>query len=306
MALIKYKYFAVITLCLSVLLYGCGGGVKFNPNHKPKPLNKNISFKKKKFALVLGGGGAKGFAHVGVLEELHNAGLKPDIIIGCSAGSIVGSLYAADPNIENLKTRTLCGKSADIVAMSVENWPYSVYSQNQLARYLDKNLVSRTFYDLKIPFVVTATNLQYGEITAFSEGDLTLAVMASASYPGVFSPVLIDEQHYIDCGVSDPLPTRVAKELGFEYVIAVNIAEGLPDSPPNHAFGVMQRGVEIAYVNLLKNSLAHADVVIDFNFKNVALLDDSQNMYLYEQGKIRARQKLPEIMRLLTMPKKKL
>lgn len=302
MALSKYKYFAVITLCLSVLLYGCGGpGVKFNPNHKPKPLSKNINFKKKKFALVLGGGGAKGFAHVGVLEELHNAGLKPDIIIGCSAGSIVGSLYAADPNIENLKARTLCGKSADIVAMSVENWPYSVYSQNQLARYLDKNLVSRTFYDLKIPFVVTATDLQHGVITAFSEGDLALAVIASASYPGVFSPVIIDEQYYIDCGVSDPLPTRVARELGFEYVIAVNIAEGLPDSPPNHAFGVMKRGVEIAYVNLLKNSLAHADVVIDFNFKNVALLDDSQNMYLYEQGKIRARQKLPEIIRLLHM-----
>ncbi len=294
----KYKYFAIAALCLSVFLYGCGG-VRFNPNHKPKPQIKNINSAKKKFALVLGGGGAKGFAHVGVLEELHNAGLKPDVIIGCSSGSIVGALYAADPNIERLKERTLNRSSSDVVAMGIEGWPYGMYSGKQLALYLNTNLETTKFHDLKIPLIVTATDLQYGELSSFHEGNLVSAVVASASYPGVFAPVQIDGQYYIDCGVADPLPTRLAKELGFKHIIAVNISEGLPESSPNHAFGVMKRGMEIGYINLIKNSLTYADVVIDFNFKGVDILDDMQNMYIYEQGMARAREKMPEIISLL-------
>lgn len=292
----------VISLCASVL-YGCGS-IRFNPQVKPKPLNTSSAqfqhIPRKNFALVLGGGGAKGFAHVGVLEELHNAGLEPDIIVGCSAGAIVGALYAADPNIERLKSRTLEGRSGDVVTLSIENWPYSVYSSKQMHRFLMANLAVSSFEELKVPFVAIATDLQYGVTTTFDTGKLSPAIIASASYPGVFSPIRIDDNYYVDCGVSDPLPTRIAKDLGFEHVVAVNIAEGLPDSSPNHGLGVMKRGIEISYINLIKNSLAQADLVIDFDFKDIDLLDDQQNLHIYEQGRSRARQQIPEIKKLLT------
>lgn len=291
----------ILTVC-TCLLYGCGS-IKFNPAVQPRTqtsTSHNIqNIKHKDFALVLGGGGAKGFAHVGVLEELHNAGLQPDIIIGCSAGAIVGALYAADPDIDRLKARTLDGKSDDIVAISVENWPYSVYTSKQMHRFLTKNLAAKDFTELKVPFVATATDLQHGVLTTFSEGNLSPAIIASASYPGVFSPIRIDENYYIDCGVADPLPTSIARELGFKHVVAVNIAEGLPDSSPNHGLGVMKRGIEIAYINLIKKSLSQADVVIDFNFKNIDLLDDQQNIHLYEQGRTRTKEQIPEIKKLI-------
>lgn len=297
---IKY---IVITISCTCLLYGCGS-IRFNAQVKPKSQSNTIKMVQniphKNFALVLGGGGAKGFAHVGVLEELHNAGLEPDIIIGCSAGAIVGALYAADPDIEKLKASTLQGKSGDIVTVSLENWPYSVYTSKQMHRFLSNNLAVATFEELKVPFVATATDLQYGVITTFSDGALSPAIIASAAYPGVFSPIRIEDNYYIDCGVADPLPTSIARDLGFKHVVAVNIAEGLPDSAPNHGLGVMKRGIEIAYINLINKSLSQADIVIDFDFKNIDLLDDQQNVHLYEQGKARARDKIPVIKQLIT------
>lgn len=300
MVVVRLSIFILVVF--TCLLYGCGS-IRFNPEAKPSKqasISHNIqNIKHKNFALVLGGGGAKGFAHVGVLEELHNAGLQPDIIIGCSAGAIVGALYAADPDIERLKARTLEGKSNDIATISVENWPYSVYTSKQMHRFLSNNLAVKDFAELKVPFVATATDLQHGVLTTFSDGNLSPAIIASASYPGVFSPIRIGENYYIDCGVAEPLPTSVARELGFKHVVAVNIAEGLPDSSPKHGLGVMKRGMEIAYVNLIKNSLSQADVVIDFDFKNIDLLDDQQNMHLYEQGRARAKAQMPEIKQLI-------
>lgn len=281
-------------------LYGCGC-VKFNPAVKPKENELSLidqRFSKKKIALVLGGGGAKGMAHIGVLEELNQNGVVPDVIIGCSAGAIVGALYAADPDINTLKMHVMHGKSSDVAALSTDHWPYSVYSVNPLARYLRKNLVNTDFAELQIPLIIVATDLQHGHLHAFHTGDVVPAVIASASYPGAFAPIQIDDRYYVDCGIADPVPTRIAKELGFETIIAVNIAEGLPETSPNHVLGLLKRSTEIGYINLIKHSLSYADVVIDFDFKNVDLFDDRQNLYLYEQGKIRTKAKMAEIIKL--------
>lgn len=298
----NYKILMVTAVCIAGVsaLFGCGS-IKFDPNSTAKSNQSAMQqqhFKQKKVALVLGGGGAKGFAHVGVLEELHKHGVVPDVIIGCSAGAIVGALYATNPDIEVLKSQVLQGKSAEIVALSVSEWPYSMYSSKPMTNFLKKNLKVTDFAATQIPLLVTATDLQDGETKIFSDGDIVSAVIASAAYPMALSPIKIDDRYYIDCGISDPLPTRIAKEMGFETVIAVNISEGLPTSAPNHAFGVLKRSTEIGYINLIKNSLLYADVVIDFNFVNIDLFDDKQNQYLYEQGKIRASQKMPEIIKL--------
>lgn len=304
MSCIKYLFIIFIgTLCLCTL-YGCGT-IKFNydqiqPKQREVREIDNRQFKKKRLALVLGGGGAKGFAHIGVLEELHANGIVPDVIIGCSAGAIVGALYAANPDIEALKAQVLNGKSNDIVALSGDHLPYSIYSAKPLARYLHKNLAVEQFEDLQIPLIITATDLQYGNVAVFNSGDLIPAVIASASYPGAIHPTKIDDFYYIDGGISDPLPTSIAKELGFETVIAVNIAERLPTTSPNHALGVLQRSTEIGYLSLIKNSRRYADLVIDLDFKGVDLFDDKQNKYLYERGIACTKEKIPEIIELLS------
>lgn len=265
-----------------VLLYGCGK-VEFSkaaePYVPPKP-----KLKQKKFALVLGGGGAKGMAHIGVLEAFEKAGLKPDLIVGCSAGSIVGALYAANPDASSLKALLLTAKKSEAITLSIKEWPYSIYDNNHLAEYLRKNVKVHNFADLKIPLVVTATNLEFGNLTVFGEGDLIAPVMASSAAPGAFAPVKIHQQYFVDCGVADPIPVRVARDLGYETIVAVNIAEQLPETSPNHLLGVVMRSTEIAYINQCRFALEGADVIIDLKLKNIGMFTDEYNEYLYQHG----------------------
>jgi NTE family protein len=286
----------IVVLCFMII--SCCEKIKFSNNNPPYvPPSKD--FKQKKLALVLGGGGAKGFAHVGVLEELNQAGIVPDVIIGCSAGAIVGSLYAANPNLTEFKELILSGKRSDVIAVSTKDWPYGLFDKSKLEQYLKNNMQARTFADLKIPFITTATNLQYGTLTGFSEGELIPTILASAAYPGAYAPVAINDQYFVDCGVTDPVPVRFAKKLGFEIVIAVNIAEQLPESSPNHVFGVLKRSMEIAYINQSKYAVENADVVIDFNFKDIGTFTNAYNDYLYEEGKKATKIALPKIRRIL-------
>lgn len=287
-----------IIIIITLVINGCGKKIKFNPNeHSYTPIQAN--FKQKNLALVLGGGGAKGFAHVGVLEELKKAGIKPDVIIGCSAGSIVGALYAADPNIEHLKKTVLNGKREDVIGININDWPYSLYGKSKLKQYLINNLKVHTFEKLKIPFVATATNLQYGNLTSFSRADLINPILASAACPGAFPPIKIDNQYFVDCGVADPVPVRLAKKLGFKTVIAVNIAEQLPTSSPNHIFGVLKRSLEIAYINQSQYAAENADLVINFHFKDIGTFTDQYNHYLYQQGRKSAKKAIPKILEIL-------
>lgn len=294
MKLLKITTIIIIGL---LVINGCSK-IKFIPSERVL-IPKTAIFKQKNVALVLGGGGAKGFAHVGVIEELEQAGIVPDVIIGCSAGSIIGALYAADPNIENLKSTVLSGKKSEVIAVSISDWPYSVYSKAKLKQYLLNNLKVRNFEQLKIPFIATATNFQYGNLTAFSKGDLIQPVVASAAFPGAFAPVKIENQYFVDCGVADPVPVRFAKSLGFKTIIAVNIAEQLPTSSPNHIFGVLKRSLEISYINQSQYSVEDADIVIDFNFKDIGTFTDQYNYYLYEEGKKSAKRAISKILKLL-------
>lgn len=267
-------------------LYGCTS-LKFSGADAPyaSPLPAASKMQTKKLALVLGGGGAKGMAHVGVLEELGNAGIVPDLIIGCSSGAIVGGLYAANPDINAIKTLILPGKQSDVIEVGMSGWPYSIYNQNKLADYLHKHIAHHDFADLKIPFIVTATNLEFGNLTIFATGDVLKPILASAALPGAFAPVKIHDQYFVDCAVADPVPVRVARDLGYETVVAVNIAEQLPDSSPNHLFGLVKRSAEIAYINQCRYSSEGADVVISFKFKNIGSFTDEHNYYLYEEGR---------------------
>lgn len=278
-------------------LHGCGG-LKFSKAAKPyePPLPE---LKNKKFALVLGGGGAKGVAHIGVMEELQKAGLQPDVIIGCSAGAIAGALYASNPDPNALRTLALNGKESDIIKWTYKVWPYSIYDDNHLAAYLKKHIKQHNFNNLKIPLIVTATNLEFGNVTTFGSGDIIPAILASAAVPGAFAPVKIHGQYFVDCGVADPIPVRAARELGYETIVAVNIAEELPDTAPNHIFGMLKRSTEIAYIAQCKYALEGADVKIDFKFRNIGVFNDKFNRYLYEEGKKAGKQAVPQIIAAL-------
>lgn len=280
------------------LLYGCGT-LKFSNAEKPNSPPSAPITKNKNLAIVLGGGGAKGLAHIGFLEELENAGIVPDLIVGCSAGSIVGALYASNPDAKALKSLVFASERADVISVSIKEWPYSVYDHHHLAKYLRLNIKHHDFRDLKIPLIVTATNLEFGNLTAFSTGDVIDPVLASAAAPGAFAPVKIDEQYFIDCGVANPVPVQIARDLGYKIVVAVNIAEQLPTTPPNHLLGVMKRSIEIAYINQCKYAMEGADIVVDFKFRDIGIFNEKHNLYLYQEGLNAGKKAVPQILTLL-------
>lgn len=292
----------IIALLVIAVMFGCMftftgcASLSFPEKKKysPEPLPK---LKNIKVALVLGGGGAKGLAHVGVIEELEKAGIKPDLIVGCSAGSIVGALYADQVDIKKIKNNLLETKKNALVQYSIVGLPFSLYSNFTFKQYLKKNLTVSDFKALKIPFIAVATELETGRLIPFSRGKIVPTVMASSAYPGAFFPVKIKGHYFIDGGVANPVPVSIAKQLGAKFIIAVDINEKLTTKKPNQLFGLVKRSLEISYIHHSRLAAKGADVVIRMPFKDVGLFNDSFNHYLYRTGVKEARKKIPLILK---------
>lgn len=253
-----------------------------SPYHPPSPELTNVDI-----ALVLGGGGARGVAHVGVLEELLKAGIRPDFIVGCSAGAMVGALYADSLDIDYVK--------ATVLGTRFKN----INNDNKLERHLCSKIKARNFKDLQMPFIAVATNLQFGDTTAFGTGPLIPALRASAACPGAFSPVQVSGQYFIDGVVADPVPVVAAKKYNPKVIIAVDIGEELTKRKPNHVFGLIERSIEISYIHLSDMAAQKADVVIEFPFHDIGTYNDNLNEYLYQEGRKATVLKLDEIRALI-------
>ena len=287
---------AFVTFIL-MLMSGCTP-LEIKPDEF-KPIPKLVTPKSHNIALVLGAGGARGFAHIGVIEELVKAGIDPDIIIGCSSGAIVGAVYADNPNIKHLKHTLLSNKRSDLIQIDLMHMPIGVTSGQKMDSFLKKNLKAKRFSQLKRHLITVATDLQTGKLTAFNQGPLSKAVAASSAVPGVFYPVKHYGHYYVDGGVTDPLPTKVAKNIHANFIIAVDIGVELPKSMPSNLLGVMARSLEIAYNHSSKSSFKDADYVINVPLNDFGMFSDKHNYQTYQFGRKAAKKALPEIKRLL-------
>ena len=291
--------FSIFILCGSILLTSCTSlefsrhEVSFKP---PIPMYEKVNI-----ALVLGGGGSRGLAHVGVIEELLAAGIHPDLIVGCSAGAIVGGLYADTPDIERIKKLLINKKREHLLDLSIEHLPYGVSSGLFLRKFLSEHLKAKCFNELTIPFAAVATNLEFGDMVTFGTGDLMPAIRASSAYPGVFLPVRIAGQYFVDGGVSNPVPVEAARNLGAKFVIAVDLSGELTDTLPNHMFGVMRRSLEISYIHQSRIAAENADILIKIPLRNIGTFDDKANAYIYNLGREAGRKAIDEIKRKLKL-----
>lgn len=165
-----------------------------------------MSDKQYKVGLVLSGGGARGFAHLGVIEALNEAGIFPDVLSGTSAGAIIGVLYADGYKPKEILKLLNSGSRLDFMRPALPR--EGLLQINGIIKILNSSLRSRNFKELKIPLFVSATDLNNGKAVYFSEGDLIDPVIASASIPVIFQPVKINDISYVDGGVLDNLPLR--------------------------------------------------------------------------------------------------
>lgn len=267
---------------------------------QPEPIpNFEVPQDHIKVALVLGGGGSKGLAHVGVLRELEQAGIHPDLIVGCSSGAVIGALYADQPHVKRLEKLLIGLKRSDLMDISIFASKFGVVKGILFKAFLENNLKAKKFRHLQIPFIAVATDLKTGELIEFGGGEIVPPIMASAAVPGVFNPVFYKGRYLVDGGVVDPIPVRVAKKYGAHVIIAVDVGEDLSDKEPSHFFDVARRGLEISHRKLSEYVTRDADVVIRMNFQGLGMFSDSYNQEIYEHGRKMARAMIPHIEQLI-------
>jgi len=224
-----------------------------------------------KIALALGGGAARGFAHIGVIKSLEAQGISPDIIVGTSAGAVVGALYAAGLDGFQIQELSMNMEEDQIIDGSgmYRCIAETVVSDNRgcimgqaLQDFINKNLGNRPIEKLNKLFAAVATNLSTGEMIVFRTGNTGMAVRASSSVPVFFQPVTINGQDYVDGGLVAPVPVSVARSLGADFVIAVDISDRPKDRKTTGIVDIMWQTFSIFGQTINRSELPKADVVI--------------------------------------------
>jgi len=254
-----------------------------------------------KVVLVLGGGGAKGLAHVGVLSVLEEEGVIPDLIIGSSAGSLIGALYADHPNANDLVKRLVRTKQKDVMQLDYLSlirmlWQLDGLNDGKLlTQYMQRQLTSKNFNQLKIPLIVVTTDMINNQPFLIGTGEILPAIHASSAVPFVFTPVKLYGRVLIDGGVISPVPVEIAKSLHPTLIIAVDVGAPPPASMPPGNLSLLYQSAWITYDALSKHQRALADVVIRPNTEKIGMFEDNQNQKLVELGREAAYAALPAL-----------
>ena len=261
------------------VLAACGSA----PVQTPAPVKPTVQapLQTPKIGLALGGGAAKGFAHIGVIKMLEASGIQVDVVSGTSAGSVVGALYASGMTPYQLQQQAFALDETQIRDVSL--FSGGLVKGQKLQDYVNTLLKQKPMQSFKKPFGAVATELSTGKRTVFVRGNAGQAVRASSSIPGVFEPVPIGRTRYVDGGVVSPVPVDAARELGADLVIAVDISSKAGGNKPGSMLGIVNQSITIMGQKLGELELARADVVIrprvgqigaaDFEQKNVAILE---------------------------------
>lgn len=226
--------------------------------------------KHKTIGLALGGGAAKGIAHIGVIKALEKAGIDIDFISGTSMGALVGGYYAATRDIRGLETLMLNIRKKDIFSLKniMKKRSGAFFRGDNIAEKLKEELGALKIEDCQIPFMAVATNVKNGDEVRLKSGNLVDAIRASIAVPIIFSPVEIDDKLLMDGGLVNPVPADAAKELGAEFVIAVDVSSRWLEEPEEmlnikDIYSVITQSFSVLEYQLAKNILKEsADVVI--------------------------------------------
>ena len=249
-------------LCL-LLLTACASPLKQPEASKravPAPLE--ASKRPLKIGLALGGGAARGFAHVGVIAVLEEAGLKPQLIVGTSAGSLVAALYASGKTSAQLQQTALNMEEVAITDWMLPIFGRGMFRGEALARYVNDLVAGRLIENMAIPLGIVATDLNSGQAVLFQRGDTGTAVRASSAVPAVFVPVKISGHEYVDGGLVSPVPVRFARQMGADVVVAVDISNPPEANLAGDTLQILMQTFSIMGKSINQFELKDADVVV--------------------------------------------
>ena len=264
-----------------------------------RPAARPVTRRKPRLALALGGGAARGFAHVGALEVLEEAGIRPNIVVGTSAGSVVGAIYAS-----GVRGKALRDAAQALDKNAIADWQVPFFNRGllrgaALERFINQQVGSRPIQAMPITLGIVATDLQSGQGILFRSGNTGQAVRASSAVPGVFEPVRIGSREYVDGGLVAPVPVNYARQLGGEVVVAIDISSEPTAEAASSQAQVVLKTFSIMGRNINTNELKNADVVLRPALAGVSSADFGNRERSIEAGRAAMRQALPRIRALL-------
>ena len=254
------------------------------PKPPPKP---------PRLGLALGGGAARGFAHIGVIQVLEEAGIRPDLVAGTSAGSLVAAMYASGKTGAEMAALALAMDEG-----AITDWAFpsrGMIRGEALARYVREQTGGRTIEQMKLPLGIVATHLDSGAAVLFQRGDTGAAVRASSAVPAVFQPVKIGSAEYVDGGLVSPVPVRFARQMGAELVLAVDISSPPDGNPTSDVMKMLLQTFAIMGRSINQFELRDADVVLRPMLTGISSADFGARQKAIQAGREVALRQLPEL-----------
>lgn len=251
--------------------------------------------------LALGGGFARGMAHIGVLKVLEEEGIPIRLIAGTSVGALIGASYCSGVSIQELETLSRSVRFTTFARWTVSRFGFA--SNDRMVEFLAHTLKVKTFEELRIPLGVTATNFNTGEAVVFHSGDIVDPVRASCAYPGMFLPVNIRGQWLVDGMLSHPVPSRPVRDMGAERVLAVHLkGQWSKNGAPRHLFDVIGQSFAIAQDQMSHIWRGAADIVVEPEVSGFAYDDFKRAGELVRAGEVAMRKVLPQVLQWMEAP----
>jgi NTE family protein len=248
-----------------------------------------------KIGLALGGGAARGFAHVGVISALEEAGIKVDLVVGTSAGSLVGAIYASGKNAAQLQEIALKMEEAEITDWTLPFFSRGILRGEALSQYVNRQVSNKLMESMSLPLGIVATDLKSGQGVLFQRGDTGQAVRASSSVPSVFNPVKIGDREYVDGGLVAPVPVRYAKQMGTELIIAVDISSAPEGNAADGTVAVLLQTFAIMGKSINEYALQGADIVVRPELVGVKSGDFAAKRRSIDAGKLAMQRAIPQL-----------
>jgi NTE family protein len=259
------------------------------------PLPVETARKPPRIGLALGGGAARGFAHVGVIAVLEEAGLKPQLVVGTSAGSLVAALYASGKTSAQLQQTALNMEEVAITDWMLPIIGRGMFRGDALARYVNDLVANRLMENMAIPLGIVATDLNSGQAVLFQRGDTGTAVRASSAVPAVFVPVKINGREYVDGGLVSPVPVRFARQMGADVVIAVDISSPPEANLAGDTLQILLQTFAIMGKSINQYELKDADVVVRPSLTGLKSADFSARQRAIDSGRAAMLAALPQL-----------
>ena len=295
MTFTKFNFRRMSLLLAALWLAGCASGpLPALPPDVP-PVVQTAPKKPPKIGLVLGGGAARGFAHIGVIQVLEEAGIRPSLVVGTSAGSLVAAFYASGKSGAQLQQVAETMEEATFADWTLPIFSRGMLRGEALARYVSAQVNGRLIENMALPLGIVATDLNSGQGVLFQRGDTATAVRASSAVPALFQPVKIAGREYVDGGLVSPVPVRYARQMGAELIIAVDISSPPEGNAASDSLQILLQTFSIMGKSINTFELRDADVVVRPSLVGVASSDFGARRRAIEAGRVAMQALLPQL-----------